>query len=231
MKLLITRPQPGADATASRAAEAGFDAVTMPLFAIEPLDWDVPSAASYDALMVTSGNAVRYAGAGLQKLRRLPLYVVGSATAREADRRGLSSAFVGDEGVDVVLTTIDAAGYRRVLWLAGEDHIDPRFPADMNVDIRTVYRSAALKAPADFTEKVTSCDAVMLHSPRAGRHFSELCKAQTLNRSAVTIAALSPAIAESAGSDWRGIVIAATPNDAALLSRLQSSFTSVRRDP
>lgn len=228
MKLLVIRPQPGADATASRAKAAGFDAVVMPLFAIEPVAWDVPSVGDHDVLMLTSGNAVRQAGDGLQRLKDLPTYVVGTATAQAAEKARLAIAGVGDAGVAAIISTMKAAGHRRLLWLAGEDRVDAAMPAGMTVDICTVYRSAAISEPTDFADIVVSCDAIMLHSPRAALRFSSICDAHKIERARVRIAALSAAIVASGGNGWQEVITATHPNDATLLSQLQSRFTTTK---
>lgn len=231
MKLLVIRPQPGADATAIRAEAAGFEVSVVPLFAIEPVAWEIPQAGDYDALMLTSGNAVRQAGNGLYALKHLPIFVVGTATARAAEQTGLPIQAIGDAGVDATLSKIQAAGHSRAIWLAGEDRTDATMPVGMTVDICTVYRSALLPEPADFADIVKSCGAVMLHSPRAASHFLSLCQVYGTVRTEIRIAALSAAIAESAGAGWQEIIIAPEPNDVALLSQLQSRFTTTPRDP
>ena len=45
-RVLVLRPEPGASATVERARARGLDAFAVPLFAIEPLDWDVPQSRS-----------------------------------------------------------------------------------------------------------------------------------------------------------------------------------------
>ena len=70
-RLFIVRPEPGASATARAAADLGLDSVAMPLFAVEPLDWDVPEPARYDALLLTSANAVRHGGESLERVKAL----------------------------------------------------------------------------------------------------------------------------------------------------------------
>lgn len=231
MKLLVIRPRPGADATALRAQASGFEVAVVPLFAIEPVAWEMPQAGDYDALMLTSGNAVRQAGDGLYALKHLPTFVVGTATARAVEHAGLAIQAVGDAGVDAILSIIRAAGHNRTLWLAGEERTDASVPVGMTVDAHTVYRSAMLPEPADFADIIASCGAVMLHSPRAASRFASICQAHGINRGQVTIAALSAAIAESAGSGWQEVIVAPQPNDAALLSQLQSRFTTTPRDP
>ena len=58
-RLLVLRPEPGASATAGRARTLGLDPVLMPLFEIEPIAWTAPDPAGFDALLLTSANAVR----------------------------------------------------------------------------------------------------------------------------------------------------------------------------
>lgn len=231
MKLLVIRPQPGADATALRAEAVGFEVAVVPLFAIEPVAWEMPQVGEYDALMLTSGNAVRQARDGLDGLKDLPTFVVGAATARAAEQTLSAVQAIGNAGVDAILSKIQAAGHNRILWLAGEDRTDPSIPLGMTLDTRTVYRSALLTEPADFADIVASCGAVMLHSSRAALHFLSLCQAHGTTRTEIRIAPLSAAIAESAGDGWQEIITAPEPNDAALLSRLQSRFTTTPRDP
>ena len=117
MKLLVIRPQPGADATALRAEAVGFEVAVVPLFAIEPVAWAMPQVGDYDALMLTSGNAVRQAGDGLYALKDLPTYVVGTATARAVEHAGLAIQATGDAGVDArLLQYVDEI-------LLGHEHI------------------------------------------------------------------------------------------------------------
>lgn len=231
MKLLVIRPQPGADATAARIRSAGHEPIVMPLFEVQSIAWDLPSANQCDALLLTSGNAVRSAGEGLDALRGLPVFAVGSATARAVQTAGLPKAVVGESNVAELLDTAIDAGHRRLLWLAGQDRIAVLAPDGMMLDIRTVYRSAALPAPEDFADHVRSADAVLLHSPRAARHFAALCDDQTVDRAEATLGALSPSIAENAGQGWKALITAAEPNDAALLSQLQTCFSRGDSDP
>lgn len=231
MKLLVVRPQPGADATAARIKAAGHIAVLMPLFEIRPVTWDIPSPERYDALLLTSSNAVRAVGDRFETLRELPVYAVGSATARAAHTAGLTVIATGESGVAVILETALTAGHTQLLWLAGEDRISVVTPGEMTLDTRMVYQSAALTAPADFAETAREVDAVLLHSPRAAGHFADLCDGAAVDRAGIRLAALSPAIAESAGSGWRTVVASTAPNDESLLSQLQSCFTKLDSDP
>lgn len=220
MKLLVLRPEPGASATAARIVAAGHQPDLMPLFRLAPIYWSAPKPSLYDALLLTSGNAVRLAGARLGDLAALPAYAVGEATARAALTAGLNVRTTGTAGVAALLPLATQAGDKRLLWLAGRDHIMLEPLPGMAIDIAIVYESEALPSPPDFIERVAEADAVLLHSPRAAAHFGWLCDRSGVARNGVTLAALSPAIAEAAGEGWAALFTAESPNDASLLSKL-----------
>jgi uroporphyrinogen-III synthase len=232
MNLLIIRPLPGSDATADRAVAAGFTPIVMPLFAVSPATWAVPDAAEYDAILVTSANALRHGGAELSKLKRLPVYAVGAATAATAQQSGFTVAASGEGGGTDILQIASNDKCRRIVWLAGANTIKLDALPGMQLDQIIVYQSAALAGPADFADILRQKDLVAaLHSPRAARHFASQCDINGVDRSAIMLAALSPAVAIAAGQGWRDVAIADAPNDDALLSAAKSCFTSSHRDP
>lgn len=227
MKVLIIRPQPGADATARRFAAAGYAPVLMPLFAIEHLPPPSVSVDRYDAIMLTSGNAARATCRFLESARDTPIYAVGSATASALANLSLPVAATGSSGVEALVGVAAADGHKKLLWLAGEDHSAVPQIAGVHIDIAIVYRSAVLETPADFAAQVAVCDAVILHSSRAAAHFSGLCDAGGISRSKITLATFSNAIADSAGDGWAQIIVAPSPNDAALMDAIGQHFTRI----
>ena len=106
-RVLVLRPEPGAGATAKRAREQGLDAVAVPLFEIERLDWQAPEAGGFNGLLLTSANAVRHGGEALASLRGLNVYAVGDATADAAREAGFDIAATGDDGVERLLGSIE----------------------------------------------------------------------------------------------------------------------------
>src|SRR4051794_41196284 len=94
-RVVVLRPEPGASATVERARQRGLDAFALPLFEVEPVAWEAPDPDRFDALLLTSANAVRHGGEQLVRLRELPVYAVGSATADAARRGGFEVASVG----------------------------------------------------------------------------------------------------------------------------------------
>ena len=224
MKLLIIRPQPGADATAHRLRAAGHQAIILPLFAIEHLAMQRVSADGYDAILLTSGNAARAAADFLALDHGLPVYAVGSATAAALHKLSVPVAKTGSEGVEALVRGAASDGHHRLLWLAGEDHTAIPHEAGVAVDIEIVYRSAAVGISDDFARQVTESDAVVLHSPRAAAYFAMLCDDLKLPREEITLATFSNAIARSAGDNWASLIIADAPNDGALLEAIQRHF-------
>ena len=210
--VLVLRPEPGAAATVDRARQRGLKAVALPLFEIAPLPWEVPDATAFDALLLTSANAVRQAGPGLTRLRHLPVHAVGNATAGAARDAGFTIASTGTGGVDALLDTLEPG--IRLLHLCGEHHMTPA-NARRDVTSVIVYRSSEVAAP-DMS--LAANWVVLVHSPRAARRFAELTDGGGVDRGGIAIAAISAAVADAAGAGWEAVEAAGAPNDDALLA-------------
>ena len=115
----LLRPDPAAGRTADKAARLGFDVLRHPLFSPLPLDWVSPPAEGFDALLLTSANTVRLAGARLAAYRALPTYAVGAATAAALQEAGFVDATSGEGDASAIAARIAADGHRAVLHLAG----------------------------------------------------------------------------------------------------------------
>jgi uroporphyrinogen-III synthase len=205
--LLLLRPEPGLQASVERAEALGLDVIACPLFRIEPVEWDPPDPANYDALLLTSANAVRCAGPGLNEYRHLPVHAVGPATAAAASEAGLNVAGIGWGGVDELLAALPRSA--RLLRLAGEDRSESA--RGHSIDVRTVYRAATIADPAlpPLARLVAA-----VHSPRAGARFAALSP----ERSGTSIAAISASAALACGEGWERIETAVRPDDESLLA-------------
>lgn len=207
-RVLVLRPEPGATATVNRARQRGLDAMSVPLFEVQAVAWETPDAGSFDALLLTSANAVRFGGDELAKLRGLPAYTVGEATAEAAREAGFDIKATGEAGVDRLLDSIEA--HLKLLHLCGEDRREPADPRQ-HISSIPVYRATEIAQP----DLSVAADAVaLMHSPRAGTRFADLVK----DRSSIAIAAISAAAARAAGNGWKTVEIAETPTDDALLA-------------
>ncbi|MEO8546846.1 MAG: uroporphyrinogen-III synthase [Sphingomicrobium sp.] len=211
-RLVIVRPEPGASATVERARTMGLDAAAMPLFEVEAVAWEVPDTHEFDALLLTSANAVRRGGAGLAKLRDLPVLAVGEATAAAARDAGFEVAGVGEGGVEQLLGAIPAD--MRLLHLCGEHRLGTE--AKQPIVAVPVYRASERPLASDLRQIEGATVAV--HSPRAGQRLAELVESARIERGTVRIAAISEAAATSAGTGWEMCIAADAPNEPALLA-------------
>ena len=207
--LVIVRPEPGAGATAEAARKLGLEPIVMPLFAVEPLEWEPPDARYFDALLFTSANAVRHGGPGLDTLRSLPSHCVGEATARVARERGFTVASVGGGRVDSLLESLPST--LRLLHPCGFHRREPQAPRQA-IHVIPVYRAEELPVPAGF-RGLEHC-VIAIHSPRAGARIGGI----GLARDRIAIAAISPEAAQACGAGWGAAVSAEEPSDTALLA-------------
>ncbi|HET7575431.1 MAG TPA: uroporphyrinogen-III synthase [Sphingomicrobium sp.] len=206
--LLVLRPEPGASATVECARHLGLDTSAIPLFNVEPVAWKAPDPCRFDALLLTSANAVRHGGGQLLGLHGLPAYAVGPATAEAAASAGFEIAAVGYGGLDELLNSI--APELKLLHLCGQNRRSSVNASQEIVPV-VVYRSTPIDLP-DLSAAAGS--VAMIHSPRAGRRFAELVH----DRGSIAIAAISPAAAETVGTGWGAVEFAPLPNDEALLA-------------
>jgi uroporphyrinogen-III synthase len=210
-RVLVLRPEPGASATVKRARERGLDAVPVPLFEIEPVEWDAPEAGSFDGLLITSANAIRSAGEQLLQVRGLPVYAVGAATAEAAREAGFDVASAGEAGAERLLGSIEQD--LRLLHLCGEDRKSVP-DAKQRIEPVVVYRSRA-KEGVDLSGAEGSI--ALVHSARAGRRFAELVET-SIGKDTISIAAISHEAAEAAGNGWAAVESAEAPSHDALLA-------------
>lgn len=207
--LAVLRPEPGASATLRRAALLGLDAFKIPLFSVEARPWTLPEPAGFDALLLTSANAVRCAGDQLRNVAELPVHAVGAATADTARAAGLKVASVGAGGIDELLARLPPK--LRLLHLCGEHRRIP-LATKQQISAVPIYRSTEVPCPPGL-ERLEGAVA-LIHSPRAGRRLAEL----VASRSSVVVAAISAAAAEACGAGWAAVQHAERACDEALLS-------------
>ncbi|WP_095012739.1 uroporphyrinogen-III synthase [Tsuneonella mangrovi] len=218
-KVVVLRPEPGLSETLSAARTAGLEAIGSPLFEIEPVAWDLPDPAEFDALLVGSANVFRHGGQGLEQLRALPVHAVGKRTAQAAHDAGFEVSSVGSGGLQQVLDGLSAP--LRLLRLAGAERVTLTPPAGITTSEKVVYRAAPLPLEDNAVEILSSGDAVaLLHSGAAARRLAAECERVGLARGSIALAALAPRIAECAGEGWKSVQVAPQTDDAALLAML-----------
>ncbi len=167
----VTRTRDGAERTAKAAADLGFTPVVAPV--MEAVAARAPIAPdSFDALVVTSGNAVG-AYCEMCERRDMTVYCVGDRTARIATDNGLSNAksAAGDVSALFDFICADAAKTTRLLYAAPHDPAAPLadwlkdegYPVTQVTAYETRLVEPSL-SDADYA-RITH---ILIHSPRAG---------------------------------------------------------------
>jgi uroporphyrinogen-III synthase len=202
--IAVLRPEPGNRVTAIAIEAAGHRAIRLPLFEARPLPWDIPDAEDYDALIVTSANALRHGGRGLVQLLSLPVHAVGDATAAAARRAGFEVVQTGRAGSAELLDVAEAAGVRRALHLAGRERLVD--PGGIVADVRIVYASEVVPISAEAAASLEGAVA-LLHSARAGKQLAEIADTHSLDRGRIMLVAISMRAAEAAGTGWEQVIV------------------------
>jgi uroporphyrinogen-III synthase len=227
MHVVMTRPQPGA--TAARWRGRGATVTVAPLLDVAARAW-VPPAALPDAVAFTSANGVRLAGPDADRYHHLPVFAVGAATATAARDAGWSAVRDGGGTAAALFDVARRTGVGTLLHLAGVDRVAAPVPAGLTVTVREVYAASLLDLPAHVAALLGAgrVDAVLLYSARTAAHFAAAVDGAGIDRGGVALAALSPAVAAAAGSGWRAVAVATTPDDAALFAAVTALCDKMR---
>ena len=216
--VVVLRPEPGNTRTATALRARGLEARQVPLFAVVPVYWTPPNPTGFDGLLLTSANAVRHGGTGLDLFRRLPVVAVGTATAAAASEAGFAVAVTGGEDARAVVAEARDRGFARLLHLAGRE----RAPTQDGVEAVTVYASEAVPVPADVARSFEDA-LVLVHSARAATRLAELVDGAGADRSRIALVAISRAVGDAAGTGWASIAIAPEPSDSAVVAMAAAS--------
>ena len=228
-RVLITRPEPGATETAARLTASGFFPVVAPVLSIVGRDLRAPNHVA--ATLLTSRNAI---AACASSLYGLPVFAVGTATARRAAETGFNNVLNADGDAEalakLVADTMSPAD--GALFLpAGQGQGGAIASALRLRGFRVVRRVAyrTICTPVLPTAAATGLrngvlSAAMFFSGETSRHFVRLIEAAGLGNAVRDVEAVS--ISEAAAVPlrslpWRCIGIAAKPNHDAMLVLLK----------
>lgn len=176
MRLLLTRPEPGASATTARLVALGHEVVSDPMLQIVPTGRPLPRG-RFDALAFTSVNAVRALAAGERAAEFLALraFAVGHRTAAEAQAAGFRDVVdcAGDVGSLALTLALDLPPGARVLHAAGEDRAGNLGAAiagrAISVEVCVLYRAipaVQLSEPALEALAGGHLEGALHYSPR-----------------------------------------------------------------
>ena len=192
MRVLVTRPQPGADRTASRLISLGHTPVILPLFkAFHFRDIAVQMMSHpCSAIVMTSAEAFTVLEPVRDQITHLfpvPIFAVGSATAEVARNFGFNNIFTGTSGGADLADMIceQAKSNRKIIenlfYLAGQprsNDLESQLAAHkIRCRTETVYEMR----PTEITEGELrnvivqqAPDAILFYSAEATRRFFNL---------------------------------------------------------
>ena len=242
MAILVTRPLPDGNITASALAAKGFEVLLAPMLRFERGAFHDDGDAPYGGVIVTSANALRAIDAELRgsRLLKLPLFAVGEHTADEANAIGFArviSAGSDASGLrERVFASVKAKSLKKsspLLYLAGAD-LARDLPGELGergftVVTQTTYRmvpTPRLTPEARDAFAANRLEAVLHYSGRSAQAFIEAIRAAGVEISALSLPqyCLSGRIAtvlRDAGASR--VVVAASPDEHALFAALESA--------
>jgi uroporphyrinogen-III synthase len=221
VKLLVTRPEPGASATAARLAGLGHEAVLLPCLSVTSRTPRLPEHPA--ALVVTSGQAVPALPA---RLHHVPVFCVGDATGAKLRQAGFTRVESAAGDAEALFRLITA---RRVTGLhvlaVGERHglalLEKLRAAGISAVRRKVYsvtRLRLLPTPVRAELAAGTFDGALFYSAETARAFAALNPPGTAQMEAF---ALSENVAAGlTGLPWRKIHAALAPTEADLMALL-----------
>ncbi|MGE0733445.1 MAG: uroporphyrinogen-III synthase [Alphaproteobacteria bacterium] len=236
MRVLITRPIHDAERTQAALARRGIEAVVAPVIEIVFLPGPEPAFDGVQAIAVTSRNGV-HALAARTARRDIPIYAVGKATKRAAEKAGfarIESADGDAEDLAALIATKLTPSAGTVLHAAGENRAGDLAGAlarrGFDVTRTVLYRAAPVSALPQAVAAALAAgevDGALFFSPRSASAFVNLVARAGLAGTcgALTAFCLSPAVAEAAAPlAWRHVAIAAKPNQAALIAAVTETM-------
>lgn len=207
-KVAILRPDPGASSTETLLTRANLEPIKVPLFEIKPLAWKAPDPEGFDGILVTSSNALRFAGEELEKLKSLPIYAVGPVTAQFAKGIGFKVAKVGNAGITQFLKQIPHD--LNLIHLVAEDRLEYRL-VWQKVEPITIYESGKVEK---VDAQALNGNVVMVHSPRAGKRLAEIAD----DKGSISVVAISKQAADACGNGWKAVVHSENPDDRQMVA-------------
>jgi uroporphyrinogen-III synthase len=243
MAVLVTRPHPDDEATASALRARGVEVLRAPMLRFEAVAFHDDLDANYGAVIVTSANALRgiephLAGSGLLKL---PLFAVGQRTADAARAAGFDRVISAEGDAAGLRDSVVASARARelkkastLLYLAGADlardlagELGER---GFNVVTHTTYRMIPVsRLPRDTCDAFAAnrIEAVLHYSRRSARAFLEAARAAGVEISALAVpqCCLSDAVASvvrDAGAPQ--VMVARSPDENALFETLDRAL-------
>lgn len=230
MRLLIIRDEAGAERTALALRARGHEPIVAPLFGIEILSEVDPEDGPWDAILLTSVNALRGVCTWKGRWRDVPAFAVGDRTAQAMREQGFTAVTSATGDVDDLadLIVVRLTPPARLLYLAGEERVGDLAGVlrakNFAVDLVQVYRIVAARTlpPTAAAALDGEIDGVLHFSRRSAEAFLTAARNSGLLEAALSkpvhyclSARIAEPLREAGAADVRA---AERPDEAALLA-------------
>src|SRR5262249_39858447 len=182
VRVLLTRPEPDGERTATALRARGCEVLLAPLLAVAPVESAELGSGPWQAVAMTSANAARAVKTHprLVELLRLPVFTVGRHTAEAARAIGFAAVTSADGNAQDLARLIGVlhGGEGAVLYLAGEaragDLAGDAARYGVKVDTVVIYRAVALSRFPPLVQTALTAghvDAVLHFSRRSAEVY------------------------------------------------------------
>ncbi len=226
MKIIITRPQEDAGPLSEKMIALGHQPLVLPLLKIVARSNVQIPYRPYQAICLTSANAVRVL-TDVTSIKTIPLLAVGPQSLLTALEKGFAEADAhGGDVIGLHSYIVEHLQSKNgpLLYLSGsetsgdlEGHLSQ---SGFEVD-RVITYDAVSSTLAGHEAEIKTANAVVLYSPRSAKLWVQQIENLKLGTAAQAInhLCLSPNIAANLPQSWPR-AIAAAPNEASLLALL-----------
>lgn len=229
-RMLVTRPEPDAQSTLARLTALDIVADIAPLMVRETLDVSLPPPDGFQAVVLTSANAVRsLVDRGVvADYAHLPVFAVGDRTKGEAEDAGFVRVSSAAGAFQDLVNAIGISGLKGPLFYPAAKHQSADLakaiaPFGVMVATSKVYEMVA----ADSMPETVLADlasgaigSVLVYSRRTAEIFAGLTATlDQSRRSALAMLCMSEAVAEPLlANHFNRISLADWPDEDAMMS-------------
>lgn len=230
MLMLVTRPEPDAQASIARLDALGIVGIAAPMMVRRTLSPSLPPADGFKALAITSTNALR-ALADLEALERyahIPVFAVGDRTAHEARQMGFAEVKAAAGTLESLVTLIALARIEGPVFYPAGRHLSGDMahalaPHGLMVVTSTVYDMVAHpELPEGVLGQLESgkIGAVLAYSQRTAEIFCAATEALSLSaREKLAMLCMSEKIARPLlASRFTRVHLADRPDEDAMMT-------------
>ena len=240
MQILLTRPLEDSRSLADNLESEGISPLIWPLTRIVPTAMALKLPFTTGALLFTSANGVR-ALAALVERRDLPALCVGESTARAARKAGFHDCFSAGGDARALADLARRSGIRQFFHPRGADAAGDLkgwlAETGQQVTEAILYEAGETgPPPAAIAAALVQGEVglVTVWSPRGAtimvRHLANLGTGLGAGLEGTGLLAISPAAAEPLSASGFGrVIVAQTPNLAAMLAEIRSYCTATRQ--